>query len=351
MAIKKDLVSKRYRADGIPLVVLSDFQKKNLQQFLHDTRITYNTILECPLCKDRDAILVAEKDKYSIPLETVVCENCGLLRSYKQLDEESLMIFYSEYYRKIYDAAFNIVDNNLLHERYEAGAKIKIPNYVTKDKVILEIGCGGGWNLMPFHKSGYTYYGFDLDKELLECGKSRGLNLFLGDVEEAVKMGIKCDYLSVDQVLEHVCDPIDFLVSLKPLLHENAIVDIYVPSLDLLLWGYSDYDLLKTLQNAHNFLYDEFTLRGIGTHAGFEIINCVATNLVLRNSGTTKNLTAETTKFGRGEKIVKYLKLVEKTLLLRKKIGIENVSFKKLYCFVRPLRCYKKLSLKYFGSV
>lgn len=350
MLIKKDIISKRYVNDGISLVKLNNVQKNYLNLFLNDNRIKYKTISECPLCKDMNSFLIAEKERYAIPLETVVCENCGLVRSYKQLDEESSKIFYSEYYRKIYEEFTNL-DNDLLNERYGAGAKRKIPKYITKDKIVLEIGCGGGWNLMSFHKKGYKYYGFDFDKDFTGHGKERGLNLHLGGIDEAIKMGIRCDYLLINQVLEHVDNPIGFLVSLKPALNDNAVINILVPSLDLLLWGYANCDLLRTLQNAHNFLFDEFTLKSISVIAGFETINCVATNLVLKNSENITDSTPDIAKLNRGRRIVKYLKFVEKTLSLRKKVGLEKGWFKKLYCIVRPTGCYKRFLMDCLGRI
>ena len=350
MGVKRDIISNRYINNGIPLMNLNESQKKYLKLFLNDKRIKYKIISECPLCKSNNSILIAEKDRYAIPLETVACENCGLVRSYKQLDKESLKIFYSEYYRKTYEE-FTTLDNDLLNERYKGRAKQKIPKYVTEDKVVLDIGCGGGWSLMPFHNNGYKYYGFDFDKDFIEYGKRKGLNLYLGGVEEAIKMGIKCDYLKLSDVLEHVNDPINFLASLKPVLNENAIVNIYVPSLDLLLWGYANYGLLQTLQNAHNFLFDEFTLKAISTAAEFKVINCVATNLVLRNSQKTTNSVLDMSQLGRGRRVIKYLKFGEKILSLRKKIGAEKILFKKLYCILRPIGCYKRFSMDYLGKI
>jgi len=347
MRVKKNIISKRYINDGVSLVKLNDFQKKYLKLFLIDKRIKYKTISECPLCKSGSSVLVAEKDRYAIPLETVVCENCGLVRSLKQLDKESAKIFYSEYYRKIYEPW-----GNLPKKRYKWGEKRKIPKYVTKDKIVLEIGCGGGWKLMAFYNQGYKYYGFDFDKEFIEYGKRKGLNLYLGGVKEALKMGIKCDFLVLSQVLEHVDNPINFLISLKPLLNENAIINIDVPSLDLLFWGYASYDLLGTLQNAHNFLFDEFALKATGTIAGFKIINCVGPYLVLENFlNSNEGKSLKISNINRGKKIVRYLKLVERMLSLRKKIGAEKILFKKLYCIFRPIECYKKLSMDYLGKI
>lgn len=346
MNVKRDIISKRYIADGVPLIILDETQKKYLKLFLNDGRLKYKTISACPLCQDENSILVAEKDCRAIPLKTIVCENCGLVRSLEQLDEESSNIFYSEYYRKIYEPR-----GELSKKRYCWGAKRKIPRYVIKDKIVLDMGCGGGWNLIPFQKAGFEYYGFDYDKEFIEWGKEKGLSVYLGGVKEAVKRGLKCDYLMLSQVLEHVSNPIDFLIGLKPLLNEKAIININVPSLDLLFWGYAAYDFLGTLQNAHNFLFDELTLKTIGRKAGFRIINCLATNLVLENSQNFARPNLNLSGLNRGKKIINYLKLLEKSLLFRKKIGADKILLKKLYCFLRPIECYKRFSMKYLGKI
>ncbi|MFH0791976.1 MAG: class I SAM-dependent methyltransferase [bacterium] len=348
--MKKEIISKRYLNNGIPLVKLNDFQQKYLNLFLNDRRIKYKILYKCPLCESENNILIAEKDRYAIPLETVVCEKCGLVRNYKQLDNDSTNIFYSEYYRKIYEPFSNLSDK-LLSERYETGAKRKIPKYATQDKTVLEIGCGGGWNLVSFHSKGYKYYGFDFDKNFIELGKKKGLNLYQGGVKEAIGMGIKCDYLLLDQVLEHTDNPIIFLEGLEDLLNEKAIINIYVPSLNLLWWGYSNYDLLGTLQNAHNFLFDEFTLENIALTAGFRITNCVAGNLVMQNVSDTRNLAYESIYQNRGEKIVKYLKFVEKSLCFRKKLGLERFHFKKFYCLLKLKGCYRKFRVDYSGKI
>lgn len=344
--MEKNIISKRYLNDGVSLINLDEIQKKYLIRFLKDGRIKYKTISECPLCGDADFILIAEKESYGIPLETVVCKSCGLVRSYKQLNERSSIIFYSEYYRNIYEPAMD----EIVEERYPIAEKRLIPKYLTNNKIVLEIGCGGGWNLMPFLRAGYKHYGFDFDEEFIERGKTKGLNLYLGGAEEAVKMNIKCDYLILSEVLEHVDDPINFLIGLKPLLNEGAIINIHVPSLDLLFWGYSNCDLLGTLQNAHNFLFNEFTLKAVATIAGFKIINCIGPRLVLQNSQKAIKPALNPSTFNRGKKIVSYLKFVEKSLCFRKKMGIKKISFKKMYAILKPIECCKMFCLNYFGE-
>ena len=346
--VKKKIISKRYLNDGVSLLCLNETQQRLLKNFLGDKRIKHKTISHCPLCSGEDSIMIAEKDRYGIPLETVVCKNCGLVRSYKQLEEKSSGIFYFEYYRKIFGEPKELVD-----KRYEIGAKQKIPKHLTKGKTILDIGCGGGWNLMAFHNKGYKYYGFDFDQDLINYGRKRGLNLYLGGISEVIKQGIKCDYLVLDQVLEHTNNPIDFLISLKPILNDKAIIDIGVPALNLIFWGEANGDLLKILQIPHNFLFDEFTLEKIGLISGFEIVNCIGGSLVLKKQKNQQNNNKifRTLNLNRGEKVVRYLRFVEKSLFLKQRTRINKILNKKLYCFLKPLKCWRKFSIFYLGRI
>lgn len=339
-AFKEDLISKRYLDDGVALLRSNQEAAK---RFKADPRITYKEIVVCPLCGSERAICIAKKERHGLPLDTVVCSGCGLVRSYKQLIEESLKVFYSEYYREIYDA------KKTIGARYQWLAESPPPKFLSRDKVVVEIGCGGGWNLIPFEKNDFRYYGFDYDVSLINQGRQKGLNLFQGGIEEAKRMGIKADYLILDQVLEHVSDPVSFLVQLKQILKQGAFVNIYVPSLDLLLWGYSDYDLLGTLQLAHNFLFDESTLKALARKAGFSIINCCGNNIILRHGASLAPY--KTPAFReRGKKVVRFLKFVEFTLGIRKKIGFMK-PIKKLYFLVHPIGCFKRAKIEYLGRI
>jgi len=345
MKIKNNIISKRYLNDNISLVNLNINQKKYLSKFMSDKKIKYNLIVKCPLCKSENYTTIAEKDRYAIPLKTVICENCGLIRSYKQLNERSSRRFYQKYYRGIYESN----PQEEINRRYHLAKKKKIPKYATKDKIILELGCGGGWNLVPFHKKGYRYFGFDFDKEFINYGKKKGLNLFLGGIEEIIKKKVKCDYLLLDHVLEHVNNPIKFLKSLKPLLNEGAIIEIHVPSLNLIFWGYANYDLLGLLQSAHNYLFDEFTLKAIAISSGLKIIKNTPAHLILKNSQDLKQTKINLHKLNRGKKIIRYLNFIEKNLQLRIKTRTNRISFEKIYYLLNGLIHHKTFLVNYFA--
>jgi len=216
MKVTEDLIAERYEYDGLCTKRLNSVQLESLDTFLKDSLIKHQEISSCALCNSQDSILIAKKERHGIALRTVVCEDCGLVRSYDQLTEEGQRRFYEKYYRNI--------DENLqtyrqiIDDRYEQGGLNYIPPFVSKDDTVVEIGCGGGWNLVGFHKKGYKYFGFDYDESFIEFGKGKGLNLYLGGIDEADRMQIKADYLILNQVLEHVKNPVAFLERLKKYL-------------------------------------------------------------------------------------------------------------------------------------
>jgi len=344
MTIKENLISDRYENNNLAKIKLNSVQTEWLDAFSKDSSIKYEEVPNCPLCSSENAILIAKKDRYGIPLKTVVCGNCGLVRSHNQLTEASQKLFYEKYYRNIHEELETHLE--LINERYKQRLN-HVPKYLPKEDVVVEIGCGGGWNLIPYHKDGYAYYGFDYDETFIELGKSKGLNLHVGGIEKANEMGIKADYVILNHVLEHIKNPIIFLRGLKKILNVNAIISIRVPPLDLIPWGYADGDLLGTLQIAHNYLFDEYTSKKVALRAGYKIIRCLGANLILKNSNFKSEVFLGRDEIQRGQKVVKYLKFAETVLPLKKFLKIDKILFKKIYYLTHPISAYRKLLIIY----
>lgn len=206
--------------------------------------------------------------------------------------------------------------SNELHQHYRLKGCYSIKDYVKRDAVVLELGCGGGWALLPYSKSGYRYYGFDYNADYIQFGKKHyNLNLFIRGVNEAVNKKIKADYLFMNHVLEHTLDPIGFLKSLKPLLQENAIINISVPSINFMCFGGggSATRLLDTLQIAHTVLFDDITLAYTVKKAGFRILNHIGGNILLSYSSNNTDFNMQIGLKNRGKVVLNTLKLYEKT--------------------------------------
>ncbi|MCX5695174.1 MAG: class I SAM-dependent methyltransferase [Candidatus Omnitrophica bacterium] len=321
--VKNCLISERYLDDGNSIISLTDFQNECIKKFNNDARIKYKELRKCPLCEYLNFTLIAKKDHYGFSVDTVVCDRCGLIFSLKQMTDESIAIFYSEYYRGIYEGT---VKPQRQHYSEYLRHK-KIPKFLGKDSVIVEIGTGAGRNLLKYKKNNLKHYGFDFDEEYIDFGKKTfGLNLYVGGIDRAQSLGIKADYIILTHVLEHTNDPIKFLTDIKRIMNDKAILNIYVPCRSLLLTGGggTGFDLLGTLQNAHNFLFDEFTLKYMALAAGYRYSCVLGGHIVMSknrfgigNAGEIENMLKDRK---RGNKVINFLIFCEKMVPLKNKI-------------------------------
>lgn len=273
--IRNNLLSDEYRNDGKSMVQLNELQQRSIAEFLSDSRIAFSNVEHCLLCGNSDFDIIANKDQYGIPIETSLCNHCGLVFSRQQLSEDSTRIFYGEYYRKIYEGVPEPTLDHGFYKHLYAGKMVpKVPRFIGQDSTVLELGCGGGWNLLPFLKKGVRHVGYDYDGYMIRFGRERyGLNLHEGGLETAQADQIRADFVIISHVLEHINDPITFMKAVSAVLKEDGLVRITVPCLDCLgFFGGSGigYRLGMSLQNAHTYTFSEKTLHELLLIAGFE---------------------------------------------------------------------------------
>lgn len=103
----------------------------------------------------------------------------------------------------------------------------------SEDKNFLDIGCGVGWSLVVANRNGFNAYGVEPNKLASEFGnnvlKVKVINsLFQPNIFGQKKF----DFIIMDQVLEHVCDPREMIIDAYRLLKPGGIFFIGVPPLD-----------------------------------------------------------------------------------------------------------------------
>ena len=287
--IRYNLLSEEYRNDGKPMIELSEFQRQAIAAFLSDKRITYSNVEHCLLCNGSDFDIIASKDQFGIPFETAICNCCGVVFSRQQFAGDSAKIFYDEYYRKIYEGVPSPTLDHGFYRRLYAGKMVpKVPRFIGHDTTVIELGCGGGWNLLPFLKKGIRHIGYDYDRYMIKFGRDQyGLNLREGGLETVQADHVRADFVIISHVLEHINDPISFMKGVSTILKESGLVRITVPCLDCLAYfGGSGigYRLGTALQNAHTYTFSEKTLHELLLIAGFEPVVLVRGFCLARKS-------------------------------------------------------------------
>ena len=217
------------------------------------------------LCNSKDFIKVADYDRYGFWHPVRVCKNCGLMMHNPHPTANSYKEFYgSDTYRKIYDEGDFIEQ---APDRFKNGQGKQIADALLpliRERPlssVLEIGCAGGWNLAHFSRAGYKVVGYDFGPGLVEFGKTQGLDLRLGSLQNVEGT---YDVILLNHVAEHFTDFLGNMRDLAKHLSPHGLIYVGVPNIDNYGWG--------QLQNAHVFYFTPRTFKHYMQVCGFKTI-------------------------------------------------------------------------------
>ena len=210
--------------------------------------------------------LIASVDRHSMLQKTVLCTRCGLIQSCPRMSKGAYSDFYSsDYYRKSYESDEYLSFNR---KRYCQGTGQHIFDEINKIKKInssvsiLEIGAGGGWNLLPFIAAGAKVLGIDHSPSLVSLGLEHGINMVQGSSDDIKGM---FEVIVINHVLEHFLDPIESLKNIKKHLKDGGLIYIAVPNIFNFGMG--------QLQNAHTYYFDPETFAYYCSMSGLKLIS------------------------------------------------------------------------------
>ena len=125
---------------------------------------------------------------------------------------------------------------------------------------LLDVGCGIG-QMIAFRPNSV---GVDVNEFNVNYCQSRGLEVYQMAFDILPFEDASFDSILLDNVLEHIADPLPLLIEMKRVLKKDGHVVIGVPGLR----GYiSDAD--------HRIFYDEARLEDLADQLGFEV--CITT--------------------------------------------------------------------------
>lgn len=153
---------------------------------------------------------------------------------------------------------------------------------------VMEIGCSTGYFSQHLKEDkNCEVLGVDISSGSVEVAKSGGVNAFVINVEndDIIKFlgdyttkNKKFDYIIINDVLEHLREPQNLLMKLKPFLNENGSFIVSVPNVAYwkirlgLLFGNFDYTNTGILDNTHLKFFTQKTLKQLIKNCGFKII-------------------------------------------------------------------------------
>lgn len=252
---------------------------------------------ECPCGGPQNDVIIAEVDRYGLPLTTVVCIGCGTLRLNPYLSAPSLEDFYRRYYQEMYARAQDI--DAYLKQQQAYGRKVLsvVAAKVPMGSWVFEVGCGAGGALEVFQEAGYRVAGCDYSAHLLAEAKENGIkHAFhgtLNDIGETLG-GVKADLIYLHHVFEHLNDPLDFLVTARQYLNESGRLVLVVPDVSRIdKFPNPNGDLLVFLHLAHKFNFSVAGMRRLCKRAGYLTETLSPDNAIKTTASTMPELWLE----------------------------------------------------------
>ncbi len=244
-----------YQNDGTISESLSETQIKYLCLIKeHISNHELSLIPNKCLCNNKDQqkdVVITERDRFGLPVPSVICTKCGLVRSAVIFDQQSNINFYTNYYRGLYYNS-EYVDESFFADQVARGSAIfnKLRNIIDVNSIknLLEIGCGAGGIMYEFHKNGINCVGVDFDENYLAFGRAKGLALLNGNYDELIQNDSQSAIL-LSHVLEHFDEPIRELIKICKKLKPNGFLIVEVPGLFNVRKTY--YNPILYFQNAH----------------------------------------------------------------------------------------------------
>jgi 2-polyprenyl-3-methyl-5-hydroxy-6-metoxy-1,4-benzoquinol methylase len=149
-------------------------------------------------------------------------------------------------------------------------------------KTILDIGCGQGTFLKSIKgKTGADTWGIEIVNEAAEKAKDHIDNVLNGKVEDVLSLlpNSYFDCIVFNDVLEHLLEPTEVLIMIRPKLAKNGFIIASIPNVryfnnlyELLIkkdWEYKDAGILDS---THLRFFTQISMKRMIENAGYKMI-------------------------------------------------------------------------------
>jgi len=227
-------------------------------------------------CGSRAAIPIAAGERWGLPLTTVLCSRCGLMRSSPRMTAAATERFYREDFQDLFfteeERSSTVRQEKALGQQIAHGSRLLglLRPVLASIRTVYEVGCGAGGNLVPFAGNGKVVAGCDLGGDMLDLGRAQGLDLIRGSATDLLRhRGEPADLVLLIHVVEHFRDLRAELTQVKQLVRPGGLILIEVPGIGCIETSYQG-NLLSYLQLPHNFHFTHATLSYVLSHCGLE---------------------------------------------------------------------------------
>jgi 2-polyprenyl-3-methyl-5-hydroxy-6-metoxy-1,4-benzoquinol methylase len=146
---------------------------------------------------------------------------------------------------------------------------------------VFDFGCGWCETISLFKNRGHDCYGIDTAVDAVAYGVKSGFNVALSDLVDINPFGIRYDLVIMQNVLEHLSDPVGIVSSIfTDMLSEGGVLFIDVPN------EYNDFQVAAdkayklnewwVSPPAHLNYFSADSLKSLLSDIGFNIVDCMS---------------------------------------------------------------------------
>ena len=208
-------------------------------------------------------------DRFGCPDEADIrrCTNCGHRFIDPLRPDSELKVLYETYYGRsgpihplTYSRTRAMVLREALPDKHFLGQ--------AKGRSLLDIGCGSGEFLARATTLGFQATGIDVDSHAVEAARSHGFSAHCGTADSDALRDESFDVITLNQVIEHVEDPIATLVSLREHLESAGTLFIATPNGDSASLRRTGRTWINWHVPYHQHIFSQDSLRLIAAAAG-----------------------------------------------------------------------------------
>lgn len=192
--------------------------------------------LSCPVCQSDSLKMIGKKydDRYGYPgtFDLYKCLKCSHIFLDAYHDNATFKRLYTCYYPRSEMSleGFREVPEVSGFKSWFNGEKHSAYCWVPENVRVLDIGCGFGQTLGYHQARGCEVYGVEADENIRRIADKYGFKVHVGLFDPNQYEPDFFDYVTLDQVIEHVTDPIETLKGIARILKPGGMAIVSTPN-------------------------------------------------------------------------------------------------------------------------
>jgi 2-polyprenyl-3-methyl-5-hydroxy-6-metoxy-1,4-benzoquinol methylase len=192
--------------------------------------------MSCPICSSKNLIGRGQRydDRYGYKgrFTLLKCKSCNHIFLDANFNNQDLVNIYTNFYPR---SNFSIDDFKpyIASSGFNAwlsGARSAVYTWVPENISILDIGCGFGESLGYHEARGCDVYGVEADENIRRVVDKFGFKVHVGLFDSTIYRANYFDYVTMNQVIEHVSNPIETIHGIAKILKPSGVVILSTPN-------------------------------------------------------------------------------------------------------------------------